>query len=182
METTEKIVEAYCRYIRHFFTLPNIRCGGQHEIDLLAVDPVEGHIPSRYHIECGVSISGAFSKLTAKDFSPERYLTRVGQPGQRRTLGYFLNRKFTSPDVLKTLAEYGFQRGNYQRVIVSWGFAKDVSPLAVAGGVELWDFRKLLREIAENFHNRNSYFTDDTLRTLQLFSKAASEHSSDSGK
>jgi hypothetical protein len=29
METTEKIVESYCRYVRQWFTIPNIRCEGQ---------------------------------------------------------------------------------------------------------------------------------------------------------
>ena len=38
METTEKIVEAYCRYVKNWFTLPNIKCEGQFEIDLLAID------------------------------------------------------------------------------------------------------------------------------------------------
>ena len=38
METTEKIVEAYVRYINGWFTIPNIKCQGQFEIDLLAVD------------------------------------------------------------------------------------------------------------------------------------------------
>ena len=38
METTEKIVEAYVRYVKNWFMLPNIKCGGQYDIDLLAVD------------------------------------------------------------------------------------------------------------------------------------------------
>ena len=80
METTEKIGESYCRYIKHWFTLPNIRCEGQYEIDLLAVDTTSPEKPGRYHIECGVSISGSYSKLTAKPFSIERLRT-VGSTG-----------------------------------------------------------------------------------------------------
>jgi hypothetical protein len=38
METTEKIVESYCRYVKQLFTIPNIKCEGQYEIDLLADD------------------------------------------------------------------------------------------------------------------------------------------------
>jgi hypothetical protein len=34
METTEKIVEAYVRYVCGWATIPNIKCG-QYEIDLL---------------------------------------------------------------------------------------------------------------------------------------------------
>jgi hypothetical protein len=55
METTEKIAEAYCRYIKGWATIPNIKYHGQYEIDLLAVDP---RTDKRYHIESGVSISG----------------------------------------------------------------------------------------------------------------------------
>ena len=40
METTERIVEAYVRYVKGWATIPNIPCKGQFEIDLLAVDPV----------------------------------------------------------------------------------------------------------------------------------------------
>jgi len=61
METTEKIVEAYVRYVLNWATIPNIRCKGQLEIDLLAIDPVK---LDRYHIETSVSSSSAFSRLT----------------------------------------------------------------------------------------------------------------------
>ena len=71
METTEKIVEAYVRYIKGWFTIPNIKCKGQFEIDLLAVDPSNGEGIHRYHVESGVSISGTFSHLTNKPFSTE---------------------------------------------------------------------------------------------------------------
>jgi hypothetical protein len=35
METTEKIVESYCRYMNGWFTISNIKCPSQYEIDLL---------------------------------------------------------------------------------------------------------------------------------------------------
>jgi hypothetical protein len=81
METTEKIVESCCRYVKQWFTIPNIRCPGQYEIDLLAVDTKSPPQLGRYHIECGVSISGSYSKLTEKPFSTEgrRSLPEVGQ-------------------------------------------------------------------------------------------------------
>jgi len=37
METTEKIVESCGRYVKGWFTISNIKCSGQYEIDLLAV-------------------------------------------------------------------------------------------------------------------------------------------------
>ena len=51
MESTEKIVDSYVRYLEHCATIPNIRCNGQHEIDLLAIKPV---ILARYQIETSV--------------------------------------------------------------------------------------------------------------------------------
>jgi len=86
METTEKIVEAYVRFVKGWLTIPNIKCPGQYEIDLLAIDPLS---LDRYHIESGVSISGSYSKLTVRDYSDEYLKMRVKAAGQRRTIGYF---------------------------------------------------------------------------------------------
>ena len=169
METTERVVEAYVRYIRHWATIPNIRCDGQFEIDLLAIDPVTG---GRYHIESGVSVSGAYSRLTAKPFSTDDLKQRVKQAGQRRTLGYFVERKFGDPNVVRTLQQFGFVPGRYEKVIVTWGWEADVPALAERAGVTLWDFREILREIATAFQERRTYFTDDTLRILHLFALA----------
>ena len=77
METTERIVEAYVRYVNGWATIPNIRCPGQNEIDLLAIDPAT---LKRYHIEVGVSISGSYSKLTDKPFSAAQLKKRVYGP------------------------------------------------------------------------------------------------------
>lgn len=173
METTEKIVEAYVRYIRGWFTIPNIKCGGQLEIDLLATDASRQRSVRRYHIESGVSISSGFSRLTSKPFSPEDLKVRVKQASQRRTLGYFTQRKFSEPAVLDALRTYGFVPGNYSKVIVSWGWEEGVAEAAKAQAVQLWDFPELLREIAQVAGNLKTYFTDDTLRTLQLMAKAA---------
>jgi nuclear transport factor 2 (NTF2) superfamily protein len=171
METAEKIVEAYCRYVRGWFTIPNVRCTGQYEADLLAVD-VSGKGVRRYHIECGVSISGGYSKLTAKEFSPDRLKQRLEQAGQRRTLGYFTKRKFSRTEVLRKLKEYGFEGNNYTKVIVTWGWEEDALKQAKKAKVELWDFREILKAIAEACRGSRSYFADDTLRTVQLLQRS----------
>ncbi len=67
-----------------------------------------------------MSISRSYSKLTANDFSNDRLRERVKQAGQRRTLGYFADRKFGSQEVLDKLREYGSFVGNYNEVVVSW--------------------------------------------------------------
>jgi hypothetical protein len=80
METTERIVEAYVRYIKRWATIPNIKCKGQGEIDLFAIDPITNR---RYHIETGVSISGGFSALTALPFKLGEYKIRGKQAKAR---------------------------------------------------------------------------------------------------
>lgn len=172
METTEKIVEAYVRYVKGWFTIPNIKCDGQMEIDLLAINTIDAKNLQRFHIESGISISGSYSKLTNKPYSSEELKVRVKQAGQRRTLGYFTERKFGDPNVIKKLKEYGFRPGNYKKVIVTWGSKDDVNEAARLARVELWDFQEMLREIAHSVRAHRVYFTDDTMRTLQLMIKA----------
>jgi len=174
METTERIVEAYVRYIKGWATIPNIKCAGQFEIDLLAIDPVSCR---KYHIESGVSTASGFSTLTCKPFSRGALRDRVKQPAQRRTLGFFLERKFNPPQVRDRLAEHGF-RDDYRRVIVSWGWTDEVASEAERHGVELWDFRDILRGIDEALDDKTAYFADDTLRTLHLFARARKERTS----
>ncbi len=176
METTERIVEAYVRYIKKWATIPNIRCKGQFEIDLLAIDPITHE---RYHIESGVSVSGSFSKLTNKSFSEEDLKKRVKAAGQRRTFGYFIEHKFKSPGVINTLKDYGFKKDNYSKVIVTWGWKDDVPAQAKKRGIILWDFRDIIHEIAHKFEDNRTYFTDDTLRTLHLFAAAAKQRNTE---
>jgi hypothetical protein len=169
METTEKIVEAYVRYVKHWATIPNIRCDGQLEIDLLAIDPRN---LARYHIETSVSVSQGFSKLTAKEFDPDLLKVRVQKATQRRTIGYFIERKFGSDHVTRKLADYGFKKDQYKKVIVTWGWAENAKTEADGKGIELWDFREIVQEIADTIGKKRSYFVDDTLRTIGLFALA----------
>lgn len=172
METTERIVESYVRHVRGWATIPNIKCEGQFEIDLLAIDPIK---LERYHIESGVSIAAGFSRLTNKPFSDADLKIRVKQASQRRTLGYFVERKFGSAQILQTLGKYGFAQGAYHRVIVSWGWDLEVEQECLERGIQLWDFRQVIIEIADACESKHTYFTDDIVRTIHLFDKAMSE-------
>jgi hypothetical protein len=44
--------------------------------------------------------------------------------------------------------EYGFREGEYRRFIVTWGWTEDARREADAVGIELWDFRDVVGEIA----------------------------------
>ena len=166
METTEKIVEAYVRYVKGWATIPNIKCPGQFEIDILAIDPVSGE---RYQIEVSISISGSFSKLTNTPFDPVKAKDRVQQPTQRRTLGFFVQKKFGDAGVLATLVKYGFQPGNYKKVIATYGWTAEAKAAADQQGVILWDFRDIMHEMAKALIGEKAYLKDDTMRTLHLF-------------
>src|SRR5204863_59232 len=126
-------------------------------------------------------ISGSYSKLTARPFSAERLRVRVQQAGQRRTIGFFIERKFEQGQVLAELKKYGFVPGNYRRVIVTWGATEDAEVVAKHNDILLWDFRDLVQEIADANRDHKTYFTDDTARTIQLFAMAADGRKSKKG-
>jgi hypothetical protein len=172
METTEKIVEAYCRYVRGWLTIPNVRCAGQYEADLLAVDVSSGKDVRRYHIECGVSISRSYSKLTAEKFSLEKLKERISKAGQRRTIGYFIEHKFKPVEGTDELARYGFKKGDYTKVIVTWGWTPEAKEKADTESIVLWDFREILGAIVKECRDSKAYFADDTLRTVQLLQRS----------
>lgn len=97
MQSTEKIVETYCNYVKGWATITNIKCDeGQNEIDILALDPKRNDEYGRYHIECSVSITAPFSKLTGQRFSEEKYKNPVEKPKQRMTIGFFIKLIFYS--------------------------------------------------------------------------------------
>lgn len=152
METTEKIVEAYCRYIKNYFTISNVKIGND-EIDLLAVDTSKKTKVTKYHIEVSVSISSGFSKLTDKDFNLNKYQDRNLKAAQRRTIGFFIHQKFDKKEHIEKLKEIGFQKGQYKKVIVSWGWKDGAKKIADKQKILLWDFRDIITEIAKKFED-----------------------------
>lgn len=168
-ETTEKIVESYFRFCRDCATMTNIKCSGQHEIDLLAINLKKG---VRYHVESSVHITPGFSRLTSKPFDPQLLKDRVKGPSMRRTLGFFDQVKFDAPDVRSKLTEYGFTAGSYRKVIVTWDCDHDVRAAAEKAGIEIVEFPALLEQLKGSIGDRETYIMDDTIRALQLFAVA----------
>lgn len=87
-------------------------------------------------------------------------------------MGYFIHRKFELPEVKAELHKYGFDNGNYSKVIVTWGWTPDAKDIADKARIAVWDFRDLLQEIASASKELKTYFTDDTARTIQLVAKS----------
>lgn len=173
METTERIVNSYCNYVEGWFTIQNIGCAGHQEIDILAINPKARGKKKRYHIECSVSISQAYSKLTNNPYDDELRKQRVHVARQRMTIGYFAEQKFGSPHVTAKLAEYGFEGDNYTKAIVAWGWRNWVAEAAAEEGIELWSFTsRILDQLTNKLGSCSGYFDDDTCRTIQLITKA----------
>ena len=133
-----------------------------------AIDPVTG---DRYHIETTVSISQNYRALTTKEYVDGDHKVRGKAARARRTLGFFLKQKFDAPGVQQTIAQY-CNGGPHRKIIVIWEWNEGVKEAAAAHGIQLWDFRDLMREIAELGRHQRTYFGGDTLRTLTLFVKA----------
>jgi hypothetical protein len=51
---------------------------------------------------------------------------------------------------VEKLKQYGLSPGQYTKVVVKWDWMPEEKALAEAEGVELWDFRRLMREIDES--------------------------------
>ncbi len=168
METTEKIVEAYVRYVKGWATIPNLRCDAQKEIDLFAIDPVTDE---RWHIETSVSISSGFSALTNDPFEPGEHKERVKAATARRKLGFFVAEKFLPVAVEQRLACLGCAPGKLRRAIVTWDWKAGVEEAAAAEGIELWSLPALMREVADKARQGRAYLADDILRTIDLFAR-----------
>lgn len=172
METTERIVNSYCNFVLGWFTIQNISCEGHKEIDILAINPQGRGKNRRFHIECSVSISQVYSKISARKYDPELRKQRTQYARQRMSIGFFVKEKFGSPDIKEKLAEYGFENDNYTKVIVAWGWQDEAEVIATKKGIELWSFRDILNELKEELKDCGKHLDDDTLRTIQLIGKA----------
>ncbi len=170
METTERIVEAYCRYIKHWFTIPNVRVKNN-EIDLIAVDK-DG---KKAHIEIGVSISGSFSKLKDIEYQSGEERNGVNQATARTKLGYFENKKFKPSEIISGLCNvYGFDANSYRKIIVVWSAEETAIKTAKEHGIDVWLLPELIQEIESQFREESGYYRDDTIRTLHLAAKTES--------
>ena len=166
METAENIVETYCRYVKNWFTISNIKCAN-HEFDLLAVDLSSPSRIKRYHIETSIHTTGSFAKLTSKPFNSENLRTSK-QASERRTIGFFKEKKFEHREVIEELKKYGFENNNYEKVIVSLGWDESVEAIAKKEMITLWDFSNIMKQIILTRKDKKSYSDNDFIRIIQF--------------
>ena len=107
----------------------------------------------------GVSGSQGFARLTATVFDPLLLKVRVKKPKMRRTLGYFAQHKFGTAAVGDRIKDLGFEPGIYEGCR-ELGWTDEAKAAADAEHFELWDFRELMRQIADSIRDRRSYFTE----------------------
>ena len=179
METTERIVEAYVRYVKGWATIPNLRCDAQKEIDLFAIDPVTDE---RWHIETSVSISSGFRALTNDLYTAGEDKERVKAATARRKLGFFIAEKFEPKAVGERLACFGCTPGKLRRAIVTWEWKDGVPEAAAAVGIELWALPDVMQQIAEKARQGRAYLADDILRTVDLFARGLDARQKSEGK
>ena len=129
----------------------------------------------KIHVEVSVTTSGPFKKLNSQPYSENNKKTRIGSASERVKIGYFIDSKFNDNNVISTLKDYGFSRNNYEKVIVAWDWDPTVEPIATENGIKLLRFKEILKEMMEVFGKNESYFSDDTVRLLQLLKKSGAE-------
>jgi len=80
--------------------------------------------------------------------------------------------KFGAPGVIGRLKDFGFEPEFHSKVVVSWGWTDEAKSAADAANIHLWDFRQIVRDISDSIRGQRSYFSDDALRTINLFVRA----------
>ena len=170
IETTEHIVESYVRHYLRWFTNSNIKAKGNKEIDILAVDS----LGNRYWIECGVTHKKSWalkSRATEKDFQGiERKHGMKMAWRHKNSVDYFIKHKFDDSRTQERLKDFGFKKGNYQKIVVCWQVKdKEVIEYAKKHGIEIWLLKEKMKDFMQDIGE--SYYNDDILRTLQLVRK-----------
>jgi hypothetical protein len=99
----------------------------------------------------------------------------VSQSTARTKLGYFENKKFGSPEIIKELCGiYGFDDNAYRKIIVVWNAEEEAVRTAIEHGIEVWLLPELIQEIEGKFREESGPYRDDIIRTLHLAAKTAS--------
>lgn len=166
METTERIVEAYCRHIKGWLTLPNLRLGN-YEVDLVAQDQQGTY----YHIEVHVSVSASFSKLTSDPYTPKEEQYRGLAAKARNKIGFYVAKKFAGPEVARLFQSRGVDYSKVTKVIVAWGAQPEASREAERQSIDIWLMPDLIKEMLSHLKESKAYHGDDTMRTIQMVAR-----------
>jgi hypothetical protein len=162
MEPEVHIIEKYFQNIHHCFTMTNVKCKGNKEIDLLAVNPRD---PSgdlrRFHVEARVSTTFPLRMQETKTTSGK---------SNKNGLDYFIKEKFYHPSVLER-AEVMFGTKKYDRVLVvhsvkGMEFGDLFEKVYNTYGIMVWRIGDLIHWLRLQNYPLGS--RDDVLRLIEL--------------
>lgn len=158
MEPEVHIIEKYYQEVLHCFTMTNIRCKGNKEIDILAINP---KTLEKFHVESRVTTS---LKLRFK-----ATYTKDGRC-HRNGLDYFQKEKFEHPSVKQKIREL-FGKVDYHKILVVWRTMDHKTLTEIAEkeyGIEIMPISLLILKFTSDRTTSGS--RDDILRTMELVS------------
>lgn len=149
--------------------MANIKCNGNKEIDLLAINP---KTLEKYHVE---------SRATTKGFplrEKDTYVSKGTHKGSahRRGLDFFSEKKFNHPSVTKKIHEL-FGNSKYRKILVVWNTEDNFAQLPKIAlekyGIEVYGLRGMIHGLMQNMVTSGS--RDDVLRIIELVSLVRQE-------
>jgi len=155
LEPEVHIIEKYFQIMLKCFTMTNIRCKSNKEIDLLAINPRTGE---KFHVESRVHTSSAHA-FRLED------------------LDYFVKEKFNHALVKKKINEI-FGNNPYRKWLVIW-IAQEIKVMVEAKdkfGIKVVQLGDLIYEMIEKIEVKGS--RDDVVRTFELISQSLKEERS----
>jgi hypothetical protein len=164
MEPEVHVIEKYFQYFCKCFTMTNVKCEGNKEIDLLSINPIT---MERCHVESRIS--------TTFKLRLEATYTKRGTC-HRNGLDYFNKEKFEHPAVKKKILEL-FGNVPYSKVLFIWdtqcggGTIRRIAKEKY--GIEIMDLGAIIAVFKGLKLPSGS--RDDVLRIMELVSKLDKE-------
>ena len=164
MRVEEKLVEEYVRYVKGWFTMSNIKCKNNKEIDLLAIAP-NG---DKYHIETTIYLDG--------------WPLEIEERGRKNvvTVRWYSEYKFLDKNVREKIKEiFGADDLNsYKRVMVYWKIKEGITMEEIKKEAEknhiddIWLLPDIIRELSTLLENGELKDNVDVFRMIRLVSEA----------
>lgn len=157
MEPEVHIIEKYFQTMLKCFTMTNIKCKGNKEIDLLAINPRTGN---KFHVESRVGTSPSFKIRLHDTYTKKGIAHKIG-------IDYFAKEKFDHPLVKEKIKEI-FGNINYVKILVVWDVQDEalVEEAKKIFDIEIWFIIEMIYDLMEKGKIRGS--RDDILRTVEL--------------
>lgn len=145
MDAHTRVVSLYVKYVKGWFTQPDLSVGSGQDISLLAFDPVGNR---RVHLEVDMGRAAMELKDTA-------------------ALGEWVKARFGSIDRDLALVQIGFAPRANIKILVSRNCSPSLEQACVGQNIEIWLFTQMVEELRKALRNRLAA-NDSEGRVLQL--------------